>query len=82
MMRSALLILAQLASTSADCPTWCATVKRTLDGQTRIRLCGCHTTEVGGAAAGHVRLMPHGELRTYGVHRSQGVGVCREGAYP
>jgi hypothetical protein len=37
MMRSALLIMAQLASPSAESPTWCATVKRTPAGSVSLR---------------------------------------------
>jgi hypothetical protein len=69
-----LLILAQLASSSAEKPDvvrdreadtgWSGQ----LAGRTGIRPCGCHTTEGGGAAAGHVRRVPHRELRTYSVH--------------
>ena len=37
MMRSALLILALLAAPSAESATWCASVKRTPDGQVSLR---------------------------------------------
>jgi hypothetical protein len=37
MMRSALLIMAQVASPYAESPTWCATVKRTPDGSVSLR---------------------------------------------
>jgi hypothetical protein len=37
MMRSALLILALLAASPAESATWCASVKRTPDGQVSLR---------------------------------------------
>lgn len=37
MVSLVLLIMAQLASPSAESPTWCATVKRTPDGSVSLR---------------------------------------------
>jgi hypothetical protein len=37
MIRSALLIMAQLASPSAESPEWCAAVKQTPDGYVSLR---------------------------------------------
>ena len=65
MMRSALLILAQLAAPSAESATWCASVKRTPEGQVSLRAApGSGFAIVTRLKAAELLRVTSGECRT------------------